>query len=270
MNALLRRCLLLLLLCCPLAQAEMRVIQLQHRMDSDMIQLLQPLLNPWERVAGNGQQLILQADSNRLDELEQLIATFDTPPRRLLISVDDSNSGISHDQGYSAQGRIGGRDGQVILGEHGSRSNQVEIRRYNTTSSDSGTRSVQTLEGSTAFIQTGQHVPQQQWSYDHRGRPVVQTIQRQLHQGFYVTPTLQGDRVTLELSTQNDRFARDNPRIVEQKNVSTRVSGYLNQWIQIGGINQSSQHSSTGILSNNKTYSTENNSLRVKVQLLDD
>lgn len=270
MNTLLRHCLLLLLLCSPLAQAEMRVIQLQHRMDSEMIQLLQPLLNPWERVAGNGQQLILQADGSRLDELEQLIATLDTPLRRLLISVDDSNSGISSEQGYNVQGRIGGRDGEVIVGERGARGNQVEIRRYNTTNSDSGTRSVQTLEGSAAFIQTGQQVPQQQWSYDHRGRPTVQTIQRQLNQGFYVIPTIQGDRVTLELSTQNDRFSRDNPRMIEQKSVNTRVSGYLNQWIQIGGISQSGQHSSSGIISNSKIYSTENNSLRIKVQLLDD
>ena len=134
---------------------------------------------------------------------------------------------------------------------------------------DSGLRSIQTLEGSAAFIRSGQQIPQQQWITDRYGRPLMQTIQRDLSQGFYVTPTLQGNRVILELSTQNDRPGRHDPRITEQRSLSTRVSGYLDQWIELGGINQSSQQSDSGLTNIGKFYSTENNSLRIKVQLLD-
>ena len=270
MKILIRLCLSVLLICTSLAQAEVRVIQLQHRMDNEMIPIVQPLLNSWERVAGNGQQLILQAETARLDELQELIASLDTPLRRLLITLDEIVSCITSERGIEIQGRARSRHGEIVVGEHGSQGNHVEIRHYNTSNNDNGLRSVQTLEGNAAYIQTGQQIPQQQWTHDRHGRPVMQTVQRQLTQGLYVTPTIQGNRVTLELNTQNDTLARHNPRIVEQQSVSTRVSGYLNEWIQIGGIDQSSQHSSSGIPSNSKTYSTENKALRIKVQLLDE
>ncbi|NLD14781.1 MAG: hypothetical protein GX665_06775 [Gammaproteobacteria bacterium] len=269
MNLLVRNLCCLLLLCSNLALAEMRVIQLQYRQDSEMIRLLQPLLNPQERVAGNGQQLVLQADSGRLDELQALITTFDTPPRRLLITLDDSGSGISSEQGVDMQGRIHGRHGEISTDRYNG-SNRVEIRRYSSQGSNSGTRSIQTLEGSAAFISTGQQVPQQQWSYDHHGRPVVQTIQREARQGFYVIPSVQGDRVTLEVDSRNDHFSRQNPRILEQQAVSTRVSGYLGQWIELGSISGGSAHNSSEITSRSKSYSSHNNTLRIKVQLMDE
>lgn len=270
MTTLLRFFLCALLLTSPLVHADMRVIQLQHRMDSEMIQLLQPMLNPWEGIAGNGQQLILRAESERLDELEQLIASLDTPLRRVLITLDDSGGRISSERGIDISARASGRHGEVVIGDDGNRGNRVDIRHYSTTGNNSGLRSIQTLEGSAAFIQTSQQIPQQQWSRDQYGRPLMQTVQRQLTQGFYVTPSIQGNRVTLELSTQNDHLSRQDSRIVEQNSLSTRIGGQLGEWIEIGGLSQSNQHDSSGILSGSKSYSTENNNLRIKVQLLDE
>lgn len=259
-----------LLLASPLARADIRVIQLQHRPDNDMIRLLQPLLGSGERVAGNGQQLILQADSSRLDELEQLISTLDTPLRRLLILVDNNSSGISSERGIDVQGRIRGREGKVVLGEQGARGNRIDIRHYSTSDRDSGLRSIQTLEGSAAFIQTGQLQPRQQWAQDQHGRASLQTVQRELSQGFYVTPTVQGNRVTLALDSRNDNISRNNPDIIEQHSLSTRISGSLNEWIDVGAIDADSQHDSSGITSNIKSYSIKTNNLRIKVQLLDE
>lgn len=269
MNLVFRFCLLLLLVCSLPVHAEMRVIQLQHRTDSELIRLLEPMLNPGERIAGNGQQLIVRAEGSRMDELQQLIDSLDTPLRRLLITLDDSGSGISREHGIDARGRIRGRAGEVVIGPQGADGNRVDIRHYSTTDTSSGLRSVQTLEGSAAFIRTGQQVPQRQWSRDHRGRPVLQTVHRQLDQGFYVTPRLLGDQVILELDTQNNRFSRRDERIIEQQSLSTRVSGRLNEWIAIGSIGQDAQHGSSGIGTYSKSYSSNNNDLRIKVQLLD-
>lgn len=269
MNLRARNLCCLLLLCSNMALAEMRVIQLQYRQDSDILRLLQPLLNPWERAAGNGQQLILQAESERLDELQSLIQTLDTPPRRLLITLDDSGAHISSGRGVDLQGRIQGRHGEIST-ERYSGNNRVEVRRFSSEGSSNGSRSVQTLEGSAAFISTGQQVPQQQWSYDRHGRPTMQTIQREAHQGFYVIPSVQGERVTLEVDSRNDQFSRQNPRILEQQNLSTRVSGYLGQWIELGSINGGSVHESAKTSSRSKNYSSYNKSLRIKVELMDE
>lgn len=269
MTSLLRLTLFSLLLTSLPASAEMRVIQLQHRTDQDMIQLLQPMLEPRERIAGNGQQLIISASRKRLNELEQLVSSLDTPLRRLLITLDDSGSRISSGQSIESSGRIRGREGEIAFGQQGSRGNRVDIRRYSTSDNSSGLRSVQTLEGSAAFIQTGQQISQKEWSQDRHGRPTMNTAQRQLNQGFYVTPSIQGNNVTLELSTQNDHFSRHDSRIIEQNALSTRVSGQLGQWIELGGINQNSQQRHSGILSGSTSYSTENNNLRIKVQFMD-
>lgn len=271
MKSLLRFVLCSLLLVSSLqASAEIRVIQLQQRSDHDMIRLLQPLLEPNERIAGNGQQLILSADSGRLDELEQLIARLDTPLRRVLITLDESGSRFGSEQSIETRGRIRGREGEIRFGQPGPGGNRVDIRHYSTNENSDGLRSVQTLEGNAAFIQTSQLIPQQQWTINRYGRPVMHTTQRELSQGLYVTPSIQGSTVTLELSTQNDRLARYDSRIVEQSSLSTRVTGQLGQWIELGGINQNSQQQSSGILSGGKSYSNENNSLRIKVQLLDE
>lgn len=270
MTSLLRFVLFSLLLASLPASAEMRVIQLQHRTDHDMIRLLQPLLESHERVAGNGQQLILSADSSRLNELEQLIASLDTPLRRVLITLDDSGSRIGSGQSIETRGRIRGREGEIRFGQPGPGGNRVDISHYSTSDNSDGLRSVQALEGNAAFIQTAQLIPQQQWTVNKYGRPVMHTVQRELSQGFYVTPSIQGNRVTLELNTQNDRLASYDSRIVEQNSLSTRVSGQLGQWIELGGINQNSQQQHSGILSGGKSYSSENNNLRIKVQLLDE
>lgn len=270
MTTLLRPLVLALFLASLPASAELRVIQLQHRTGSEITRLLQPMLHNRERVADDGQQLILSADRKRLLELEQLIASLDRPLRRLLITLDDASTISDSSGGVEARGRVRGHKGEIILGDPGPGANRIHIRHYSTHDNSTGQRSVQTLEGSAAFIQTGQQIPQQQWGRDQYGRPAVHTVQRQLNQGFYVTPSIQGNQVTLELSSQNDQLSPQDSQIIEQKNLSTRVSGQLGQWIELGRINLDTEQQRSGSLSLSKHYSTKNNNLRIKVQLLDE
>ena len=73
-------------------------------------------------------------------------------------------------------------------------------------------QTVQVLEGRSAYVQTGQSVPQRERIVTRSvvgGRVVEQVVEgtdyRNLDTGFYVTPRLSGDRVTLDISTQRER-----------------------------------------------------------------
>lgn len=258
---------ILLMLCSFWLHAEIRVIELHHRTEHELLPVLRPLLQNTERASGQGNQLVIQASSRRLNELQGVITRLDTPLRRLLITLDSSGNQITDGQDIAIHGRFGGRQGELVVGQP-ENGNRVHIRRYSSGSDSQNNRSVQTLEGSAAFIATGQEISRQHWSHDHRGRPVKRTEQQKLQQGLYVLPRIQGDQVTLEVSTTNDQLASHNHQQVERQSLATRISGPLGQWLELGGINHYNNQNGRDTLSTSKTYSTENNRLRIKVELL--
>jgi len=250
-----------------LSHAKTEVIQLQHRTAAELLPVISSLMEPYERATEWGYQLIVQADDKKIQEIKQLIEQIDTPARRLLISVDTQGSSISRDSQFAAQGRIKGKQADVVIGDGGS--NRVEIKRYSNQGRESGVRSVQTLEGSAALIQTGQEIQQQHWALDQQGQPQQQISQRNLTQGFYVTATVQGDRVTLELNNQNDRLNPQQQHITETQSTSTRISGRINEWISVSSIDGQQNSNSRDTLARSKAYSSSNNELRIKVEILD-
>lgn len=247
-----------LLLSLP-SMADTQIIELRHRTAAELLPVIQPFLEPHERASDWGFQLIIQAEPNKIDEIRQLLEQMDKPARRLLISVDSNDSGISHDSQTALHGRLStrGSDGRI------------NIKRQSTRTSDSGIRSIQTLEGSAALIQSGQQIHENNWSRDRHGRPYQSTNQRNLVQGFYVVATVHGDSVTLELSNENDRLDGQNRQITRSQSTSTRISGPLNQWIQVGAIHSTENSEQSDILAKSRNYSTDNNNLRIKVELLD-
>lgn len=249
--------------------AATEIINLQHRLAADLLPALTPLLAANERLVDYGQQLIVHANADTLADIRALVQQLDTPAKRLLITVDTQGTATSRERGISAQGRIKGRAGEVVIGQPSGR-NRVEIKHYGTQHQDGGSRSVQTLEGSTAFVQTGQQIPQRQWSYDQYGRPVQQIEQRDVMQGFYVTARVHNDRVTLELNSENSRLDRQQSQVINTQSTATRLSGRLNEWIYVSGHDATTQNNQSQLGTSSKRYSSDNNSLRVKVELLDE
>jgi hypothetical protein len=50
---------------------------------------------------------------------------------------------------------------------------------------------------------------------------------------------------------------------------STRLSGRLGEWIEVGGVSENSQGSQGGLTRNYSTQGRSDSSLRVKVEVLD-
>lgn len=227
------------------AQAATEVIALQHRASGELLPTAQSFIGKDGTVSTFENKLIVNAPQQRIDDLRTLLQQLDTAPKRLLISVDNDDSNFQDNRG------------------------NARVIRYGTANREGGMQQVQASEGQPALIQVGQSVPVTSSSIDGYGRVQSNTEYRNVTQGFYVTPSLSGDTVRLQISTNNDRMSQERQDVVKVQSTDTTVTGRLGEWITLAGFNQQSQ---AGRSASSLSYSTqrgENMTLRVKVDLVE-
>src|SRR5690554_1886063 len=98
----------LLILTNALAYAAPRteIIPLDYGTAEDLLPAMQTLLHPDERASAYGNQLIIRAEPERLQEIRTLLSDLDRRPTRLRISVANAGTGAASEQGYQIDGRI--------------------------------------------------------------------------------------------------------------------------------------------------------------------
>jgi len=222
--AMMRRLVLIVLLLMPMLshaveKQVLEVISLGYRQADDVIPMLRPLLAPGGTITGTKNQLVVRTTRANMAELKQVLAAVDSAPRRLMISVRQSSGMDTSRDAASVQGSVYvGTNARVTVpgrpGTTGDPGVSVQSGRTrvegNVVSSQSArndqlTQSVQVLEGNPAFIRTGQSaiVPNTQIIDTLTGRQIIQgggqTVEA--NTGFYATPRVNGDRVTLEIGT---------------------------------------------------------------------
>ena len=225
------------------AVADTQVITLKNRTSADLLPVAQQFIGKDGNVSVYGNQLIVEAPSEKIQSLEALLRQLDKPAKRLLITVDTRDSNLSN--------------------------TAPNTRVISTASRDGGVQQIQTTEGTPAFIQTGHSVPLTSAQTDAYGRVLTQTDYRNVTRGFYVTASVTGETVHLAISTTRDRMSQEQPDVVNTQSTDTQVSGPLGQWITLAGINGQNQ---TDNQTQTRSYSTQGRddlTLRVKVDALD-
>jgi len=259
---------LLLLLLTQVAQAAMEVIELNWRNADELLPTVQSVLGQEGNASAYGQKLIVNASPEKIRELRELLAQLDTRPRRLLISVDRGQSEQGQVNDFAVDGTISGGNAEIKIGQGEINGrDQLRIIRNTSTGGSHRIQQIQTNEGYAALIQGGQSVPiESRWT-DGFGNTHQQTEYRDLNQGLYVTATVSGDNVMLDISNQHNRLGGGGQIQLEQ--VATRVSGRLGQWIELGGAGQQSHQQGRDILRSTDGQGSSDMQLRVKVELLD-
>ena len=227
------------------AQAATEVLPLRHRTSTELLPAAQSFLGKDGAVSAFENKLIVNASPERIDDLRTLLQQLDTAPKRLLISVDNDDSNFQDSRG------------------------NARIIQYGTTNREGGLQQIQASEGQPALIQVGQSIPITSTRTDGYGRIQSDTEYRNVTQGFYVTPSLSGETVRLQISTNNERISSERQDVVKVQSTDTTVTGKLGEWITLAGHNQQSQ---AGHRASTITYSTqrgENMTVRVKVDLLE-
>ena len=241
----------LLLGCSFSVMAATEVVPLKFRTSADMLPMAQDFIGKDGQVSAYGNQLIVKAEQDKIEELKALITQLDTAPKRLLITVDTNENNGRGDEGYSVNGA------------------QTRIISRSTASRDGGIQQIQASEGAPALIQVGQSVPITSSQTNSYGDYSSQTQYRNVTQGFYVTASVTGETVHLAISTNRDRMSQERPDVVNVQSTDTTVTGRLGEWITLAGVNRQTQADKQGLTRSYSTQGRDDMTLRVKVDALD-
>ena len=244
----------LLLTCSFSVMAATEIVPLNYRTSSDLLPVAQNFIGKDGKVSAYGNQLIVNAEPRKIDELKALIAQLDVVAKRLLITVDTNENNFQSDQGYSV---------------NGAKPSQTRIINRSTDSRDGGIQQIQASEGAPALIQVGQSVPLTTTRTDPYGNQQNQTQYRNVTQGFYVTASVTGETVHLSISTNRDRMSQERSDVVNVQSTDTTVTGRLGEWITLAGVNRQTQADKQGLTRSHSTQGRDDMTLRVKVDTLD-
>ena len=274
---------ILLLFSAP-AWAELDIIALKHRSAEEVLPVIRPLLDQGDAASGMNYQLILRTSPRNLEEIKRLLESIDVAPRRLKITVLQNVDSETVARLTEVSGNVGlSREVQIAVPDSGdSRGLNVELgqgqdrlkaRAISTRSleDERNTQQLQVLEGNRALVRSGQSVPvpQRQVIQNQWGTQVIDSTQYQeAGSGFYVLPRISGDRVTLEISAQNDAFVSgsgDQP-VIRVQQASSTVSGRLGEWLEVGGLGQQKDHDDSTISTRGTSRAREQRSVLIKVE----
>lgn len=263
--------------------AELEVIELRHRSAEELLPIVRPLLDKDDVASGMNNRLILRASPERIAEIKKLLVSLDSAPRRLKITVMQDVDADTIARLTEISGSVGvGRDARVtvpgsgdtggLVVETGRGQDRLRARVYSTRTleTDRKTQQLQVMEGNRALVSSGLSVPvpvrqviQRPW-----GTEIVDSVEyRQVDSGFYVLPRVSGDRVTLEISTQDDALASGGayPTMRTQQTSST-VSGRLGEWMVLGEIGRRSGGDGSTISTRSASRSQEQRNVLIKVE----
>jgi len=257
------------------AQQQLEIIDLKSRTAEQVLPQLRPFVEPGGTLSGMNNKIFIRASAANRQQIRELLAAIDRPPRRLLISVRQDADSTATARGGEVSGRVssGGttiESRRTVVGGSG-----VEVRRggdvvrgqvYDSRSVDSErvAQQVQVVEGGKAFINVGTSVPLRQAVVGPGGAVVSESVvYRDLGTGFSAEPQLAGDNVTLTISPTHDTPGRYGPGSANIQRLTTTVTGRLGEWIDLGGSVEERSGEQSGLM----RYSTRGGSSGRRVQL---
>jgi len=233
-------------------------------MAEDVIPILQPLLPAGAVITGTGNVLLVRADEATLAQVRAALATLDRAPRQLLITVGQATAARSSNTSVRGSATIGSGDVQVGVNQppRDASGAQVTVRSGSTQDDLHDVSTVRVVEGMEAYVAMGQSRPVTSTTV-HRSpysAPVIgqSTQYRDVMTGFYATPRVSGDRVTLEISPTQQRADPAQRDAIATASLTTTVSGRLGEWIPLGATTTAGNGSAAGIVTwGNRTGTTQ-------------
>ena len=226
----------------------LQTFSLSYALAKNLIPVIRPLLQPGETVTGVDQKLVVKAEAATHREIEKLLRELDHPPKNLVIEVR-SNANENHQSesfgvsGTIRKSRVRLDTGEPIHDRHRTiehrDGSQVRIESTHTQrrTTRNGNQKLRVLEGHPAFVATGQLTP-----VTTRHRRHLHTELYPVTQGFYVIARTAGERIQIVIELSDDTLSENPSSTIETTELSTQLSGRMNEWIDLGRITD--RHSS--------------------------
>jgi len=270
---------LLMLLSNFLYAAGLQVIPLKHRSAEEVIPLVRPMIDNNAVITGSDYKLIVRATPRQIDDIKMLLKEIDRPLQQLIISVRQDRQYDGQRAQHGIAGSVGNDNSRIQFGKPARPGGlsaqyqnnddvlQAHTRQRNSAFDDNISQQVRTISGQPAYISIGQSRPVPEQQTIVRGNQIVQTQSAYYHDtatGFYVTPRVHGEQVTLQISTQRQQPSGYN---VASSNITTSVRGKLGKWITLGGSNESSSKSGSTRFQRRQTSSSDLSDVSVRVTI---
>lgn len=249
------------------AEDEFKIITLRHRFAQDLLPTMQPMVGEGGSASAIDNHLMIRATPERMQAIEQVIATLDTERKNVRITVSHNNDSQNQRDRVGVSGRVRSGDveveippGTVVDGV------RVDVDSRRSSGSQRGSEFVSVLDGERAFILVGQSVPYtQQWvTLTQHYLTVQQTTEFiDISTGFAVRPRYIGGQVELEITPRIAGLNRAG--FIDFEELSTVVRVTPGQWFDLGGTMQSRDDVSRAILSRQSGSGSRNTGLAIKV-----
>jgi type II secretory pathway component GspD/PulD (secretin) len=239
------------------AETIIEVIPLTNRPAFEIVPLLAPLLGNTAQLIDNGSNLLVKTTPDRLAEIKAIVNQLDVRMNNLLISVIQSRSTTADELNAIARAQlnVSGDDplksGGRIIGH---------LYQTQDKSADESTETVRTLEGVPAHIKMGKAYPRQNFSAF--GYPTT-TEYTEATTGFAVIPRLAGQQVILSVSPWSDKI--NGRGQIEIQNAQSTLRVNLGEWVELGGVGESSNSHSNSALVNTRQIDKSQMHILVKV-----
>jgi type II secretory pathway component GspD/PulD (secretin) len=250
------------------ADHPLTIIELHHRLPSELIPQLAPLAGPDGVVTGANDVLLVRAAPARLADIRRALAELDRPARNLLVEVRSTLDTGERRRGVAlgVDERVGER-GRVVLGPGGNTG--IEVRAGDRQTEQRVLQRLRVLDGGSARIQVGATTPvpvRERWrtpsgAWQRDGIVGVDT-----GIGFTVTPRVVGGRVVVDIDQRATMLGDGG---VSGGGVRTQVSGPLGVWLPLGGTDAAGRGTARGLAGAGQAASEGLSALELRVTAVD-
>ena len=254
--------------------AEIWVYPMQYRPASDALPSIQTMLSKDGRAVADPRtnSLLIDDDEGSIERIKQFLASFDQLGRQVLIRVRFIEGGTSESSRVEAEARASG-SGWAVTTDPRKKTDGVDMRLQERSRSRQGSTEffLNAVSGSPAYIMVGRDVLySQRWvDLSRRYARVVETVAIQrIETGFEVLPVLLKDHADIEIIPRisHDASSKAGRNVIRFSELSTRVYAPLNQWVSIGGAEQSSNEVIREILGRGSSSQSSNLSILLMVE----
>lgn len=248
------------------ASDKIDIIPLKNRTADEIMPLIRPMLDAQEAMSGTGFQLIVRASPARQQEIRSLVSQLDQAIQQLRISVRRAAQEEIERERAQANVNLG-----VAGGEVEARGRAI-VRGTRDKSGERNNYQVTTVEGTPAFINTGEAfpVPTQSGQVINGQWVVTQGMEyQQLNSGFYALARTQGNNVTIDISPQREVLDPHGSGRIQSTSLVTSVRGRLGEWLELGGTSQQRTTQGGGIFRSTRSKDDTQQTLWLKVDVVE-
>lgn len=257
------------------AVMHLETFTLRNRPAVDLLPLIKPFLDPEGAISGQGYKLFIKSTGANLDQIRQIIAELDVALKRLRISISTDARNFDEQKKQQLQAHsetVQSSDSpnvQKIIISKGPQ-HKLTTRVYSTAQRgrQPAAQQVQLLEGQWASISSGRAIPIADRQRNADGT-VTETIRyRKLGYGFKVRAHVNGNKVYLSLRPRHEELSSQGGGNIRTQDIVTSLTVNLDQWTEIGGIQQLQKKTATGIYYRTQRKQESEQRMFIKVELV--